>query len=166
MLLTWLQHTRRSHAVEHATIHVLRRRHPEAAAGGVSGPRGFWLYTPLPLEEIAPAVEEALHRMQAGETELRLHPNCGTNLLVTALLTTGATLLGSRERDARQSWGEKLDWFSGLVMGNMLALIAARPLGMWTQAHLTTSPHVRDTRLVSVSRTARPNVYAVRLHHE
>ncbi len=165
MLLTLVRHTRRSHAVEHATIHVLSRRHPEAAAGGVSGPRGFWLYTPLPLEEIAPAVLEALQRMQAGETNLRLHPNCGTNLLVTATLTATATLLGSGGKDRPRSWSDKLDFFSGLVMFNMLALIAARPLGTWTQAHLTTSPHVQGTKLVSVARTDRPNVYAVRLQH-
>ena len=34
------------------------------------------------MNEVRAATHEALQRLQAGEAELAIHPNCGTNLAV------------------------------------------------------------------------------------
>jgi hypothetical protein len=39
-------------------------------------------------------VRRALEALRSGESELAVHEHCGTNLVVTAMLTTLATMLG------------------------------------------------------------------------
>jgi len=77
--------TRRNHALEHATLHILARTHRTNMAGH-SNPTGFFLLGDLQLEEIADAATEAMKRLKAGESGLAVHPGCGTNLAVSALL--------------------------------------------------------------------------------
>ncbi|MBK8047540.1 MAG: hypothetical protein IPK16_10695 [Anaerolineales bacterium] len=43
-------------------------------------------------------MSDALLRLQAGESGLAIHTNCGTNLAVTGVLATLAVLLGSAGR--------------------------------------------------------------------
>ena len=78
--------TRRNHALEHATLHVLARTHKIPMAGH-SNPTGFFLLGDLQLEEIANASIEALTRLKAGESGLAVHEGCGTNLATTAALS-------------------------------------------------------------------------------
>ena len=47
--------TRRNHALEHATMHVLAARYPGVKMAGMSGPAGFVLYADLPTEIITDA---------------------------------------------------------------------------------------------------------------
>ena len=103
MLLKLARRIRRNHALEHATINLLSRRQGDSQTVGISGPRGFTLYTNLTLEEVYPAVQQALAALQNGHKELAIHPNCGTNLLTTALLTTITTVLGLRRSRERRS---------------------------------------------------------------
>ena len=90
--------TRRNHALEHATLHVLARTHKISMAGH-SNPTGFFLLGDLQLEEIANAAIEALTRLKAGESGLAVHEGCGTNMATTALLSgtfAWAPLQGAR----------------------------------------------------------------------
>src|SRR5688572_24090652 len=90
--------TRRNHALEHATLHVLARTHKISMAGH-SNPTGFFLIGDLQLEEIATAVTEAMRRLKAGESGLAVHEGCGTNMAITALLSgtfAWAPLQGAR----------------------------------------------------------------------
>ena len=75
--------TRRNHALEHATIHILSERFPGRPMAGHSNPTGFFLIGDLPTEHVREAVAEALTRLQNGEWQLAIHEGCGTNYVVT-----------------------------------------------------------------------------------
>ncbi len=133
---------RRNHGVEHATLHVLGGRYPGRPMAGYSDPGGFWIVGDLEIEDIASAVKEALSRLGNGEEILAVHPNCGTNLAVSAALAGSAAALsmlgvGPRRRDRLVRLP-----LAALLVG--LALWIARPLGLLIQARLTTSGHPRD----------------------
>lgn len=126
-----VRRTRQHHAIEHATIHLLTERVPQQRFSGYSDPAGFTLYGATPEAVVRQAVADALVRLQAGESSLALHPNCGTNLAVTALLVTLATLIGG---SGRRPW---LDRFVTALLCVLPALVLARPLGYRAQGYTT-----------------------------
>jgi len=131
-----LQQTRRHHAIEHATIHLLAARYPRVTLGGLSDPWGFTLFGRVSRESVEDAVCEALLRLKAGEEEMAFHPNCGTSLTTRILLATAAAIIGSA--GSRRTLFEKVTLTTGLVT---LGLLIAGPLGMRLQ-RLTTSAAV------------------------
>ena len=56
--------TRRNHALEHATLHILARTYHTSMAGH-SNPTGFYLLGDIQLEDIADAATEAMARLQS-----------------------------------------------------------------------------------------------------
>ncbi|MBN2006131.1 MAG: hypothetical protein JXA21_22435 [Anaerolineae bacterium] len=161
MIISLLQHIRRNHSLEHATINLVTEQYPLAQVVGFSGPWGFTLYTSLTAEEIVPAVMKALQRLKAGESNLRIHANCGTNLAVAAMLTAGATLLGTGKET---SWLKRLERFPQLILLNVLALMVARPLGEWVQAHLTTDPDLTQMDIASIFTDLQGHLRRIRVH--
>ena len=91
---------RRNHALEHATIHVLTERLPGLRLVGRSDWGGFTLYGPVDTAQVSAAVSAAMARLSAGEKDLAIHPQCGTNLatgfVLAGLASTAA--LGGRRR--------------------------------------------------------------------
>ena len=83
--LPYILETRRNHALEHATLHMLARTH-KINMGGHSNPTGFFIFGELRTEDIRSALNEAYTRLRAGESGLAIHPGCGTNLVATAFL--------------------------------------------------------------------------------
>ncbi len=162
MNLSLIHRIRRNHALEHATLNLLGKQHPGAQAMGLSGPRGFTIYTSLTAEEIVPAAMEALRRLKAGEGTLRVHRNCGTNTVVTATLTTLATLVGVR--GIKQSFRKYLEHLPHLILLNVLALLAAPTLGEWVQGTLTTDPNVADVEIASVFTDYYRGLQRIRVH--
>ncbi|MGC9394333.1 MAG: DUF6391 domain-containing protein [Anaerolineae bacterium] len=162
MNLSLIDRIRRNHALEHATLNLLGKRHPGAQAMGLSGPRGFTIFTSLTAEEIVPAVMEALKRLKAGEGALRVHRNCGTNTVVTATLTTLATLLGIR--GIKPSLRKNMERLPHLILLNVLALLAAPPLAAWVQGTLTTDPNVDDVEIASVFTDYYRGLQRIRVH--
>ncbi|MEA3310190.1 MAG: DUF6391 domain-containing protein [Chloroflexota bacterium] len=148
MLLKLARRIRRNHALEHATINLLSHNQGASQTVGISGPRGFTLYTNLTLEEVYPAVQQALAALQNGQAALAIHPNCGTNLLTTALLTTVATMLGLHGKRKQRS--ERVENFLQLVLLNALILILSRPVGFWVQENLTVDSHVQDVKIAAI----------------
>jgi hypothetical protein len=134
--------------LEHATISVLNQRHPKAQVMGLSGPRGFTLLTNLTAEEVYPAVQNALDRVRKGQKGLCIHPNCGSNMLAAATLTTAATLLGMGGMKAKRR--ERLERLPNAILLNVLALLVARPLGEWVQANLTVDPSLEQVEVTSI----------------
>ena len=133
-----VRHTRQHHAIEHATLHLLAARHPGQRMAGYSDPGGFTIFGDLTLEKIRRAVSDAMLRLQAGESNLAIHPNCGTNLATTAILVSVAAFLGSSGRHRTP-----LGRFTGSLALVLPALIAAQPLGLKLQ-HYTTCASVGD----------------------
>ena len=93
--IPWFSRVRRNHGLEHATLHVLAKQHPRKNMAGHSDSKGFWLIGDLSTGEVEAAVQEALRRMQAGEENLAVHPNCGTNFATAGTMAgvAGATAM-------------------------------------------------------------------------
>jgi hypothetical protein len=157
---SWLQATRRNHALEHATLQILARKHPGLRGGGYSDGRGFWILGDLRTEDVLEAAEEALARLKAGERHLAIHPNCGTNFALSGLAGGTAAwlaMLPGTPRGLRQKF-DRLPW---IIFLTTLALILARPLGPLAQAYLTTDSDLGDLRIQEVVRYPRKDI---RLH--
>ena len=151
-----ISRVRRNHGLEHATLALLSQRYPRQSMAGHSDTGGFWLMADVPLEAVQSAADEALERLRAGESNLAVHPNCGTNFAtagVLAGLAGGLAMLGggSRMRD-------KVERLPLAIMGATLALILAQPLGMRLQEHVTTSGEPGDLRIVEISPRQRGGI--------
>jgi hypothetical protein len=133
----YLSRLRRNHGLEHATLTVLSRSYPGVRLTGHSDTAGFWLIGNVSSEAVGSAVQEALARLKAGERNLAVHPNCGTNFVTSGMLSALAAFIaflgvGRRFRDRL----ERLPLAAAL---SVLALILANPLGMALQREVTTS---------------------------
>jgi len=138
--------TRRNHALEHATLHVLARTHKIPMAGH-SNPTGFFLLGDLQLEEIANASIEALTRLKAGESGLAVHEGCGTNLATTAALS--ATFAWAPLRGARSTrW--RLLLIPLAVAFAAFGYWLSKPLGPWLQKYITTEADLGDMQITDI----------------
>jgi hypothetical protein len=147
IMVAWLtelvRRTRQHHAIEHATIHILSERYPQRHFSGYSDPFGFTLYGEVDEHGLRRAIGDALLRLQAGESSLAIHPNCGTNLATSgALVTLVALITGSGRRGF---W----DRFATSLLFVIPALIVARPLGYRLQRY-TTLADVADRWLAEI----------------
>jgi len=133
LLSDLVRRTRQHHAIEHATIHMLSARYPRRRFSGYSDPMGFTIYGEVDEIYLRRAVGDALLRLQAGERGLAIHPNCGTNLVVTALLVTLASL------SAGQARRSILERFALTLLFTIPALVFSRPLGYRAQSYTTLS---------------------------
>jgi hypothetical protein len=132
-----ISHIRRNHGLEHATLHALASHLPNTMLMGHSDVSGFWIIGDVPPEILHDAVQEAITRLRAGERQLAIHPNCGTNYVTAgalAGLAGAAAMLGSGRK--LQDKLSRLPFAAALAT---IALIFAQPLGLLIQARLTTS---------------------------
>lgn len=145
--LPFILETRRNHALEHATLHMLARTHKINMAGH-SNPSGFFIFGELRTDEIRSALEEAYTRLRSGESGLAIHPGCGTNLVASAFLP--GTMAWLPFQSARSTRGRLLLLPLALVFG-VLGFILSRPLGTWLQRNLTTEADLGNMRVVDVA---------------
>ncbi len=142
---------RRNHGLEHATIHLLSRSTPHRPLAGHSDMYGFWILGEVDTEELAETAQSALNRLRAGEHDLAVHPNCGTNFATYGIMAGTAAFLalagaGSKTKD-------KLERLPLAATFATLALILAQPLAFRIQRNVTTSGDPRDLRITQVTRT-------------
>lgn len=151
---------RRNHGLEHGTIHLLNRQ--RYTLSGISTLSGFVLVGDVPTEKVTKAAEEALRRFGRGEAGLAIHPNCGTNLMVTAGLMTAIGAAGFIGTTPRQAW-ERL---SLVLFFMLLAAMFSLPLGLAVQQHITTTGDMGDLELLGISRREiRLRKHKIVLHH-
>ena len=156
--------TRRSHALEHATIQLLSSRHPTVALTGRSTPDGFYVYGAVSTPEVQSAVQEALSRLRGGARHLAIHARCGTNLVTAGILAglvSFLTMLPGSDRSRR----ERLPLVMLFVT---LTLFLAQPLGPLVQQHVTTEADLSATTVTNITRSSlgRIPVHWVRLEHK
>lgn len=145
-----VRRTRRNHALEHATIHILSRRVRRLRMAGRSDGSGFVLIGEANTDQVISAVSDALARLRRGERNLAIHPNCGTNLVTTGYLTSFTALLLTRGANRRSvSVFERLPL---LMMGMVAAVLVSRPVGTWLQRHITTDGNPADMEVLSIDR--------------
>ena len=139
---------RQNHAIEHATVTVLTGRVPNLRLSARSSSRGFVIFADMDPAVIRRAAEDALRRLQGGEAELAIHPNCGTNLAVgTSLAMLGSLFALTALRPRVRVASALVSTAAGMAM--------ARPLGQIVQRHVTTLPDVANVRISSVARRRR-----------
>jgi hypothetical protein len=135
---------RRNHALEHATVSVLlSRMGPNVRLVGRAVSNGFFIYGNVPQDQLESAAEEALERMQRGESHLAVSPMCGTNLAMGGTLAGLAALVTVGN-------GDRWERMPNVLTAAMLAMLAAQPLGRIAQKYLTTSPDLDDTNILHV----------------
>ena len=136
---------RQNHALEHATITILSGLVPELRVSARSNTSGFIIFGDVDLGKLRLALDEALRHLQAGEAELAIHPNCGTNLAVGVSLVTLGTLLGMASSHTRTR-------VASAAASSIAGLMAARPLGEYVQKYVTTLPDLQGVRVTDIAR--------------
>ena len=136
---------RQNHALEHATITILSEMIPNLSINARSYSDGFIIFRDLDLGVLRRAVDEALRRLQAGEAQLAIHPNCGTNLAVGISLMTIGTLLGMASSSTRTR-------VASAAASSVAGWAAARPIGELVQKHFTTLPDLKGVRVTEIFR--------------
>lgn len=143
-----IKRIRCNHGLEHATLHMLAQRKPTTSLAGQSDYWGFWIIGDVNSNEVLESAQAALQRLQAGESQLAVHPYCGTNLVASAILGSLAGLsvfIGSGKRTR-----SKLERIPLAVAMVSLSLVLARPFGIWLQEHFTTSADASGLQIQSV----------------
>ena len=145
--LPYLLETRRNHAVEHATLHILARKYKNQSMGGHSNPTGFYLMGNFTKDDIMTAATEAMERLRSGESGLAIHEGCGTNLATSTLLpATFAFVPMSRVRS--NFWRFLIIPFAvGLAI---FGYFLSKPLGPWLQRNVTTEAALGNMRIVDI----------------
>jgi hypothetical protein len=106
---------------------------------------GFTIFGDVDLGQLRIALDEALSRLLAGEAELAIHPNCGTNLAVGVTMVTIGTMLGMASTHTRTR-------VATAAASSVAGWAAARPLGEYVQRHFTTLPDLRGVRVTEIAR--------------
>lgn len=145
-----VRRTRQHHAIEHAALTLLGHRAPGHRFVGLSDPLGFTVFGNLEQAQVQKAVSDGMLRLQAGEGQLAIHPNCGTNLLTTGVLAALAASLSRTGRDAASRG--PLTQIARAVIFILPALLVAQPLGEKLQRR-TTLADISDRWMVGVRTT-------------
>jgi hypothetical protein len=136
---------RQNHALEHATVTILATMIPNLRVSARSSGRGFVIFGDVDRGKVRAATQMALERLQAGEADLAIHPNCGTNLAVGMVLALMSGLLV-------WSLGRSRMRVIPALAGALLAGVLGRPLGRVVQRHVTTLPDLHGVRVSGVIR--------------
>jgi hypothetical protein len=145
-----ISRTRRNHGLEHATLNLLAKIHPRCPFAGHSDTGGFWILGEIPTGELSQIVSDALEKLKSGQSNLAIHQNCGTNLLVSGFaagLAGAAGLLGVGERTR-----DKIERIPLIATLSVLALVISKPLGPILQKKLTTSGDPGPLKIVSITK--------------
>lgn len=148
-VLPLIASVRRNHSLEHATMHVLAERFTGLSMNGISGVDGFYLLADLPSETICDAALDAHKRLQAGETSLAVHENCGTNLVAPAALaglSIWIIMLGTG-KDSKLKL-RRLPY--ALILAIPIFLLS-RPLGPILQRLLTTTGDIGNLQITQIN---------------
>lgn len=139
--------TRRNHALEHATLKILEGKFKYKNLAGHSNPTGFFLFGEIALEDIRSAIQEAMSRLRAGESDLAIHPGCGTNVATSMILPAAFALFpfqGARPNRWR---------FLLIPVGLAFALfgyLLSKPLGPWLQRNFTTEADLGNLQVMAI----------------
>ena len=144
--LPFILETRRNHALEHATLHMMARTYKGTMAGH-SNPTGFFLLGDFSTPDVWAAATEALERLREGESGLAIHAGCGTNMATTALLS--ATLGWSVLRGAKSTLTKFL-LLPIAVAFAVIGVLLARPLGPWLQKYVTTEANMGHMQIIDI----------------
>ncbi len=134
---------------------ILAERFKGVKMMGHSNPGGFLLIADLPTELVTEAVLEARKRLQNGESELAIHPGCGTNIAASSFLAGSASfavlMALSRGKKTPKWW--TISCFLPLVA--VPVYILSKPIGPELQKTVTTDADIDglEVNLVTSQKT-------------
>ena len=140
--------TRRNHAIEHGTIHILGAKFPGQPFAGHSNPTGFIIFGDVSIQDVADAATQSLSRLKAGESDLAIHPGCGTNYAASGLLAASLAWLPLSIGRTRRS---KIFLMPFAIILGILGFVIARPYGPIIQTKVTTEANIAGTKITRVS---------------
>ena len=143
-----ISRVRRNHGLEHATLNILSASHPGTSFAGHSDGGGYWILGEISTEDLSVIATSALEKLSAGQENLAIHNNCGTNLLVSGFsagLAGAAGLIGVGDRPR-----DKIERIPVITALSVVALMLAKPLGPTVQKHLTTSSKPGSLKIISI----------------
>jgi len=149
--------TRRNHALEHATLHILARKYDDKNLAGHSNPTGFFLSGEIVMDDIRNAIQEALTRLHAGEWELAIHPGCGTNIATSLVLPATFAFL-PMQRTRSNFWRFLL--IPVALMFAVFGYLLSKPLGPWLQRNITTKADLGNMQVTEI-RPVRKGVHRI-----
>ena len=141
-----IRRTRRNHALEHATIHLLSAALPGKSLAGRSTPFGFYLYGDVTTDNLTTAAYEALHRLRQGERRLAIHPGCGTNFLTSGMFAGLAAFAALSIGDQKH----RLSRLPDVLIAATVALMIAQPVGPKLQEKVTTLADMGDLSIMAI----------------
>ena len=147
--LNFIGAIRRNHALEHATITMLRKRGVNNAIGGISGPNGFWLFGHVDPTVLQEAAEEALGRLRAGQKHLAIQRQCGTNYAVPGMLAGLAAWL-VMIFPGKDDWKDKWERLPLVMMVVTMVTILSAPLGPLVQEKIATDADPRTMKITGI----------------
>jgi hypothetical protein len=158
--LPFVLETRRNHALEHATLHVLADKYPARPMAGHSNPTGFFILGNLPIEDVRSAVTQALSRLRAGERDLAIHAGCGTNIATTALVA--GTFAWFVLRGGKSMLGRLIRVPLAIAFA-VAGSIVSQPLGPILQSKITTDAEMGNLQVVDIRPAVSGRVQAHRV---
>jgi hypothetical protein len=135
---------RQNHAIEHATMHILARRNSQLHLLAHSDWTGFTIYGEVNTEAVIEAVTEGVLRLRQGESNLAIHPRCGTNLAVPIGISGGLLLTAM---SMPKEW--RFTRFALALLAG-IAFATRKPLSLAVQRHVTTTSNVHNVRVRAI----------------
>lgn len=145
----FLARLRANHALEHATIAMLRGQGVSTRLVGRATAGGFYVYGDVPTRAVEEAAGEGLTRLQQGQGDLAISPLCGTNAVVAGVLAGLASLIAMGGEKDRISKTPRV------ILAALTAVVVSQPLGGLVQRHLTTTHEVSGLRISGVRRKGK-----------
>jgi hypothetical protein len=102
--------------------------------------------------------QDALRRLQRGEAFWAVTSYCGTNIAVSGFMAAAASL-------AANSMSKK-GGLGNAATAAMFALVLAQPVGRLIQQHITTSPDLDGTEIVSIETRPGGRMHKVRTRRQ
>jgi len=149
--IPFISNTRKNHALEHATIHLITRKLPGKAFAGHSNPAGFILIGDANTEMVVDTATEALNHLKQGHSSLAIHEGCGTNYVVIGGL---ASILSLWVMGDSKTNSERWSRFPLLFAISIIAFLVGRSVGPSLQKHVTTDANLTGMEITSVSKIA------------
>lgn len=146
---------RRNHGLEHATIHVFTEKRKYVSMAGYSDIQGFWILGEVDTEELLEAAQEALTRLNNGEHDLAVHPNCGTNFATYGIFAGVGSFIALV--GAGKKFRDRLERLPLAALFATLALILAQPFAYRLQREVTTSGRMYELSITRITRTSVGN---------
>ena len=138
---------RRNHALEHATVNVIEERYGATRLGGLAQHEGFMIFGGADPKLVLDAAREGLRRLSDGETNLAIHPRCGTTMVAANLISAVTFLV--------------LLFYTGqftlftVLLAMVAAWLFARPISLALQKYVTTDAQIGDLEILGLE-FARP----------